>query len=142
MHQDAAPSHPDVAWKIHITILVNKPAVLLSLAKPHLQGGQALITLVTEEIIQLSEMGARVNLQPPTEVDNEHTARRHSLAREATVESSEVNPPPRAQTLPRMLGGKAESVDGTSEPTENMETRYQDRQSSHRVRYGDATVAC
>ncbi|KAJ5849263.1 hypothetical protein N7534_007952 [Penicillium rubens] len=71
-------------WKIHITIVVNNPAVLLSLAKPHLQGGQALITLITEEIIQLSEMGAKVNLQPPTEEDNEHTARTHSLAREAT----------------------------------------------------------
>ena len=85
-------------WKIHITIVVNNPAVLLSLAKPHLQGGQALITLITEEIIQLSEMGAKVNLQPPTEEDNEHTARTHSLAREATVENSEVNPPPWART--------------------------------------------
>ncbi|KAJ5283460.1 hypothetical protein N7505_001440 [Penicillium chrysogenum] len=96
-------------WKIHITIVVNNPAVLLSLAKPHLQGGQALITLITEEIIQLSEMGAKVNLQPPTEEDNEHTARTHSLAREATVENSEVNPPPWARTQLR-------AVDGTSEP--------------------------
>lgn len=79
-------------WKIHITIVVNNPAVLLSLAKPFLQGGQALITLITEEINQLSEMGAKVNLGPPTEEDNEHTARTHNLAREATVENSEVNP--------------------------------------------------
>ena len=43
-------------------------------------------------------MGAKVNLQPPTEEDNEHTARTHSLAREATVENSEVNPPPWART--------------------------------------------
>ena len=60
-------------WKIHIMIVVNNPAVLFSLAKPHLQGGQALITFITEGINQLSEMGAKVNLQPPTE-DNEHTA--------------------------------------------------------------------
>jgi hypothetical protein len=84
-------------WKIRITIVVNNPAVLLSLAKPHLQGGQALVTRITEEINQLSEMGATVNLQPPTEEDNEHTARAHSLARQATVENSEVNPPPWAQ---------------------------------------------
>ncbi|CAI7656797.1 unnamed protein product, partial [Penicillium palitans] len=85
-------------WKIHITIVLNNPAVLFSLEKPHLQGGQALIILITEEIIQLSKMGAKVNLQPPTEEDNEHTARTHSLAREATVENSEVNTPPWART--------------------------------------------
>ncbi|CAP74126.1 Pc34g00010, partial [Penicillium rubens Wisconsin 54-1255] len=85
-------------WTIHITIVLNNPAVLFSLEKPHLQGGQALIILITEEIIQLSKMGAKVNLQPPTEEDNEHTARTHSLAREATVENSEVNTPPWART--------------------------------------------
>ncbi|KAJ5981906.1 hypothetical protein N7451_012006 [Penicillium sp. IBT 35674x] len=50
-------------WKIYITIVVNNPAVLLSLAKPHLQGGQALITLITEAINQLSEMGAKPRTQ-------------------------------------------------------------------------------
>jgi hypothetical protein len=79
-------------WKIHITIVMNNLAVLLSLAKPHLQGGQALITLITEEINKLSEMGAKVNLRPPAEQDKEHTARTYSLAREATVENSEAKP--------------------------------------------------
>lgn len=84
-------------WKMHITIVVNNPTVLLSLAKPHLQGGQALITQITEGINRLTEMGAKVNLQPPTEEDSENTARAHSLAREATTENSEVNPPPWAR---------------------------------------------
>jgi hypothetical protein len=89
-------------WKIHITIVVNNPAVLLSPKKPHLQGGQALITVITEEINQL-EMGAKVNLWPQGEEDKEHTARTHSLAREATVESSEVNAPPWARIQLRAL---------------------------------------
>lgn len=78
-------------WKIHI---VNNPTVLLSLAKPHLQGGQVLITQITEAINQLSEMGSKVNLRPPAEEDNENIARMHSLVRESTVVNSNVDPPP------------------------------------------------
>ena len=84
-------------WKIRITMVVNNPAVLLSLAKPHLQGGQVLITRITEAINQLVEVGAKVNLQPPTEEDGGNTARAHSLAREATMENREVDRPPWAQ---------------------------------------------
>ena len=51
-------------WKIQVMIVVNNPAVLLSLAKPHLQGGQALIARITEAIGQLSESGAKVSLTP------------------------------------------------------------------------------
>lgn len=81
-------------WTICITIVVNSPTVLLSLAKPHLQGGQVLTTQVTEEINQLSEMGAKVHLRPPTEEHEENTARTHSLAREATMENRRVDRPP------------------------------------------------
>lgn len=81
-------------WKVQVTIVVNNPAVLLSLAKPHLQGGQALITQITEAITRLAEMGAKVHLRPPTEADCEYTARAHTLARNATEVNSEVNPPP------------------------------------------------
>ncbi|KAJ5904903.1 uncharacterized protein N7473_001819 [Penicillium subrubescens] len=60
-------------WKVQVTIVVNNSAVLLSLAKPHLQGGQALITQITEGITRLAEMGAKVYLRPPTEADSENT---------------------------------------------------------------------
>jgi hypothetical protein len=63
---------------------VSNPAVLLSLAKPHLQGGQALITRITDVVGQLLDMGAKVNLQPPTDEDRENTTRTYTLAREAT----------------------------------------------------------
>ena len=50
----------EVAVKIYmVTIAVNNPAVLLSLAKPHLQGGQGLIIQITEAIDRLWEMGAK-----------------------------------------------------------------------------------
>jgi hypothetical protein len=81
-------------WKIYMTIVVNKPAVLLSLAKPHLQGGQGLIIQTTEAISQLSEMGVKVSLKPPTDEDREITTRAHTLARKATEVNSEVNPSP------------------------------------------------
>jgi hypothetical protein len=84
-------------WKIEITIVVNNPAVLLSLAKPHLQGGQALITQITEATNRLAEMGAKVNLRPPTEAGDENSARACSLAREATTENNQFNPPPWAR---------------------------------------------
>ena len=84
-------------WKVQVTIVVNNPAVLRSLAKPHLQGGQALITQITEAITRLTEMGAKVKLRPPTEADNENTGRAHTLAREATRENSEVKTPPWAR---------------------------------------------
>lgn len=84
-------------WKIKVTIVISNPAVLPSLAKPHLQGGQALITQITEAINQLGGMGAKVNLRQQTEEDDENTARAHTLAREATAENSNVDPPPWAQ---------------------------------------------
>ena len=40
---------------------------------------------------------SKVNLQPPTDEDHENTTRTHTLAREATEESCEVNSPPWAQ---------------------------------------------
>jgi hypothetical protein len=46
-------------WKIHNTIVVSNPVVMLSLAKPHLQGGQALIIKITEAVNYLSESGAK-----------------------------------------------------------------------------------
>jgi len=45
--------------KIQITIVVDNPAVLLSLSKARLQGDQALITEITEATNQLQEMGSR-----------------------------------------------------------------------------------
>lgn len=81
-----------------LTIVVNNPVVLLSLASPHLQGGQALIAEITEATNDLLETGAKVNLQPPGEKDSENTTRAHSLARDGTVENSEVNPPRWAQS--------------------------------------------
>ncbi|KAF9882998.1 hypothetical protein FE257_004338, partial [Aspergillus nanangensis] len=83
--------------KIHVTIVVNNPAVLLSLAQPHLQGGQALITRITEATSQLLETGVRMSLKPPTADDQESTTRAYALARAATGVHSEVNPPPWAQ---------------------------------------------
>ncbi|KAJ5091031.1 hypothetical protein N7532_009715 [Penicillium argentinense] len=76
-------------YKIQVVIVVSNPAVLLSLAKPHLQGGQALITRITNTIDQLLEMGTKVSLQPPTDEDRENTTRTHTLAREATEENCE-----------------------------------------------------
>ncbi|KAJ5288337.1 hypothetical protein N7508_011112 [Penicillium antarcticum] len=84
-------------WKVQVTIVVNNPAVLLSLAKPRLQGGQALITQITEALNQLLEMGAKVSLKPPTDKDCEKTTRAHTLARKAAEVNSEVNPPPWAR---------------------------------------------
>lgn len=37
-------------WKIYITIIVSNSTILQSLANPHLQGGQVLITQITEAI--------------------------------------------------------------------------------------------
>ncbi|KAJ5111625.1 hypothetical protein N7532_002160 [Penicillium argentinense] len=74
-------------YKIQVMIVVSNPAVLLSLAKPHLQGGQALITRITNTIGQLLEMGTKVSLQPPIDEDRENTTRTHTLAREATEEN-------------------------------------------------------
>jgi hypothetical protein len=71
-------------YKIQVMVVVSNPAVLLSLAKPHLQGGQALITRITDVVGQLLDMGAKVNLQPPTDEDRENTTRTYTLAREAT----------------------------------------------------------
>lgn len=84
-------------YKIQVMVVVSNPAVLLSLAKPHLQGGYALITRITDVVGQLLDMGAKVNLQPPTDEDRENTTRTYTLAREATEESCEVNSPPWAQ---------------------------------------------
>jgi hypothetical protein len=84
-------------WKIHVMIVVSNPAVLQSLAKPHLQGGQALIAQITEAINRVSEMGSKVNLRPPTADDEEGAARAHSFAREATMEGRETDPPLWAQ---------------------------------------------
>ncbi|KAI9036908.1 uncharacterized protein KD926_001223 [Aspergillus affinis] len=81
-------------WKIHVKIVVNNPAVLLSLAQPHLQGGQALVTRITEAISQLLETGVRVSLKPPIAEDHESTTRAHTLARAATEAHNEVNPRP------------------------------------------------
>ncbi|KAJ5240479.1 uncharacterized protein N7469_002070 [Penicillium citrinum] len=127
-------------YKIQVMIVVSNPAVLLSLAQPHLQGGQALITRITDLVGQLLEMGAKVSLQPPTDEDRENTTRAHTFAREATEENCEVNPPPWAQvqlrasawneqrralieaagpsfgSLSQMLGGKPGNAEGTSEP--------------------------
>lgn len=70
-------------------------------AKAHRSPCQALTTCTrstaTEATNQLLETSAKVNLRPPTEEYNENTTRAHSLAREATVENSEVNSPPWAQ---------------------------------------------
>lgn len=71
-------------YKIQVMVVVSNPAVLLSLAKSHLQGGQALITRITDVVSQLLDMGAKVSLQPPTDEDRENTTRAHTLAREAT----------------------------------------------------------
>jgi hypothetical protein len=84
-------------WKIRITVVVNNPVGLLSLAKPHLPGGQVLIVEITEAINLLLEIGAKFNLRPPAEEDRENTTRAHRLARKATVENSTVNSPPWAQ---------------------------------------------
>jgi hypothetical protein len=84
-------------WKVQVTLVVNNPAVLLSLAKPHLQGGQALITQITETIYRLAEMGAKVSLKPPIAEDCENTTRAHTLARKATEVNNDVNPPPWAR---------------------------------------------
>ncbi|KAJ5215587.1 uncharacterized protein N7498_001994 [Penicillium cinerascens] len=84
-------------WKVQVTLVVNNPAVLLSLAKPHLQGGQALITQITEAIYRLAEMGAKVSLKPPIAEDCENTTRAHTLARKATEVNSDVSPPPWAR---------------------------------------------
>ena len=84
-------------WKVQVTLVVNNPAVLLSLARPRHQGGQALITQITEAINRLAEMGAKVNLRPPTEADCENSTRAHTLAREATEVNSNVNFPPWAR---------------------------------------------
>ena len=79
-------------WKVEVTIVVNNPAVLLSLAKPHVQGGQALITQITEATNRLAEMGAKVNLRPPTEADDENTARAHALARKQQKRTTKLIP--------------------------------------------------
>lgn len=84
-------------WKIQVTVVVNNPTALLSLAKPHLQSGQALLIQITETTNRLAEMGAKVNLRPRTEGDGENIDRAHTLAREATQANSEVDPPPWAQ---------------------------------------------
>ncbi|KAJ6137029.1 hypothetical protein N7497_012281 [Penicillium chrysogenum] len=101
-HDDALNAHYTQLgmppWKIRITIVVNNPVVLLSPANPHLKGGQALIAEITEATNHLLETGAKVNLQPPGEEDSENTARAHSLAREETLENSEVNSPHWAQS--------------------------------------------
>jgi hypothetical protein len=84
-------------WKVQVTITVDNPSVLMSLAKPHLQGGQVLITQITKAVTRLSEMDAKVQLRPQTDSDGEKTGRAHSLACETTRENSEVNPPPWAR---------------------------------------------
>jgi hypothetical protein len=81
-------------WEIQVKIVANKPAVLLSLAKPHLQGGQALIIRITGAISQLLEMGAKVSLKPSTDEDHNNTTQVHTLTCKATEKNSEVNPPP------------------------------------------------
>src|ERR1700730_5622602 len=55
------------------------------------------IAQITEAINRVSEMGSKVNLRPPTADDEEGAARAHSLAREATMEGRETDPPPWAQ---------------------------------------------
>ncbi|KAJ5267935.1 hypothetical protein N7478_001488 [Penicillium angulare] len=62
-------------WKLDVTIVVNHPAVLLCLAKPHLQSGQVLIVQITETIRQLTEAGVKVSLKAPTDEDQEITTR-------------------------------------------------------------------
>mgnify|MGYP006988606076 FL=1 len=56
-------------WKVQVTITVDNASVLMSLAKPHLQGGQVLITQITEAVTRLSEMGAKVQLRPLADAD-------------------------------------------------------------------------
>ncbi|KAI2669422.1 hypothetical protein LCP963914a_9931 [Penicillium roqueforti] len=89
----ALPRIPISPWKLNVTAVVNHPAVLLSLAKPHLQSGQALIVQITETIRQLMEAGVKVSLKPPTDKDQEITTRTHALARKATEVNSEVLAP-------------------------------------------------
>lgn len=72
--------------------MVNNPAILLLLTKPHLQGRQALITYIIEAISQLLEIGAKVSLQPLMEEDYEGLTQVYSLACEATEEDSKISP--------------------------------------------------
>jgi hypothetical protein len=60
-------------------------------------GGQALISQITEAINRVSEIGARINLRPPTVEDDNGATRAHDLAREATMESKTSDHPPWAQ---------------------------------------------
>ncbi|KAJ5300187.1 hypothetical protein N7508_007430 [Penicillium antarcticum] len=107
-------------YKIQVMIVVSNPAVLLSLAKPHLQGGQALIIRITDAVGQLLEMGAKVSLQPPTDEDRENTTRAHTLAREATEENCEVNPPPWAQVQLRASALRWARVNAKQHQTDNF----------------------
>ena len=91
------PRIPMSPWKVQVTIVVSNPAVLRSLAKPRLQGGQALITQITEAVNGLVEMGAKVSLMPPTDEDSESTTRAHALARNATEVNREIHAPPWAR---------------------------------------------
>ncbi|KAJ5215604.1 reverse transcriptase [Penicillium cinerascens] len=84
-------------WKIQTIFVVSNPTVLQSLAKPHLQGGQTLITQVTGAITQLSEMGPRIYLRPAREEPGEGAKKSHNLARDATTESRAPDPPPWAK---------------------------------------------
>jgi hypothetical protein len=107
-------------YKIQVMIVVSNPAVLLSLAKPHLQGGQALITRITDAVGQLLEMGAKVSLQPPTDEDRENTTRAHTLACEATEENCEVNPPPWAQVQLRASALRWARVNAKQDQKDNF----------------------
>jgi hypothetical protein len=84
-------------WKIHTTIVVSNPAVLLSLANPHLQGGQALITQITAGTSELPDMDSKINLRPLVEEVEEIATQAHILARDATMENKEIDPPPWAK---------------------------------------------
>lgn len=65
--------------------------------QPHLQGGQALLTLITESISQLSDAGLQVNLRPPIDDDRESTSRAHNLVHNATEPDYRAGPAPWAR---------------------------------------------
>ncbi|KAJ5264954.1 hypothetical protein N7505_007747 [Penicillium chrysogenum] len=64
--------------QIHATIVVSNTSILGPLPKPHLQGGQALITMLMESINHTSDMGCKSSLRPPTNEDEEMMAGAHA----------------------------------------------------------------
>jgi hypothetical protein len=58
--QQMIPQLNTSPWKIEIVIIGNIQSALKSLAQPHLQSGQALITSITETINDLTEKGVTI----------------------------------------------------------------------------------